>query len=194
VLLRCVAVAPAAAPSRARPRLREGPRRSSASVTAEIVSSMGRRSGSTCSSSIMTEVSTKPRRARDSRTRRGVLTEVAVDIATEAFWRDGWSSPECGDRRFSSHELSAERLQLTDRHTVACDDETLAPIERSHDLAAFVTELPLRDMPCHALSVAPVLPRLPSVLAPPDEGRLGLRSTQPPSPRAADSDRIRPDD
>jgi hypothetical protein len=41
--------------------------------------------------------------------------------------------------------------QLTDRNTVASDDETLASVQLTHDLAAVVRQLSLGDLACHGL-------------------------------------------
>jgi hypothetical protein len=112
----------------------------------------------TCSGLIVTEVSSNPRRARASRARGGILTQIPIDIATEAFRRDSWSTLESGNRGFGCNELSPQRLKHADRHPIARNDETLSSIECAHDLAAFIAELSLSDLPWHPRSVAPVLP------------------------------------
>jgi hypothetical protein len=94
----------------------------------------------------MTEVSINPRRARASRTRCRILTQVPIDVSTKTLGRDCWRTLECGNRGFCRDELAAQRLELANRHTMTRNHETLTPIEGTHDLAAFVSELALSNL------------------------------------------------
>ncbi len=50
--------------------------------------------------------------------------------------------------------MASQREELADGDAVAGDDEGLAVVELPHDLAAVVPQLPLRDLPAHAPTVA----------------------------------------
>src|SRR5262249_5101649 len=104
-----------------------------------------------------TEVSSSPRSRRGSGTRRRVLVEDAVDVGTEPDWIDPRRSGERAHDDLRRDEAATpERDQLTHWRPVAGDDEGLALVERSHDLAAVVPELALGDLPCHVAIVARV--------------------------------------
>lgn len=99
-----------------------------------------------------------PRAWRGSATRRGALIEPGVDVIAEPLKLDGRRAAEACSRGFCRDELTlTERRQLTNGDAVPGDDECFAAVERSHDLAALVSELPLRDLSRHARSVARVL-------------------------------------
>ena len=76
---------------------------------------------------------------------------MSIDVTAEAPRRDCASTLECRDRDLRPDELVPQRLKDSDRHAIACHYEALSTVERAHDLAAFVPELPLRDLSCHPL-------------------------------------------
>src|SRR5947208_9694445 len=92
-----------------------GPAASSARVTADTASSIGKSIGSIRSSSITTDVSSIPRGWRSSRTWRWVLVHEGVDVCAEAFGLDGWRAGEDRHGGFSGDELALpERGELAD--------------------------------------------------------------------------------
>jgi hypothetical protein len=94
------------------------------------------------------------------------LIEEPVDIDPEVVEIDYGRAGEDGGCGFRGDELSfSEGRQLADRHSVACDNERLAPVESAHDLAALVAQLALRNPSTHAPSVAHVLRDAVVVLA-----------------------------
>ena len=104
-----------------------------------------------------TDVSSSPRSRRDSGTRRRVLVEDAIDLGAEPGWIDPRGSGERAHDDVRRDEAATpERDQLTHGRPVAGDDEGLALVECSHDLAAVVPELALGDLPCHTAIVARV--------------------------------------
>src|SRR3990172_8729304 len=119
-------------------------------VIAEIAISAGRSVGSTRSRAITTEVSTSPRGWRASGTGGRVLVDHRVDILAEPFASDGRSAREQGDRGPSIDEPAPPQgAELADGDPVAGHDEGLTTIEGTHDLAALVAELSLRDLATH---------------------------------------------
>jgi hypothetical protein len=86
------------------------------------------------------------------------LIEDRVDVVPEPRTVVTGSACEESDGCVGAHEPTLpERSQLADRDAVAGDDERLAAVERTHDLAAFVPKLALADLTRHARSVARVL-------------------------------------
>lgn len=86
------------------------------------------------------------------------MVEHRVDVRPEALALDGRRTGERRDRSGSRDELAvAQREELTDAHAVPGHEESLAAVESTHDLAALVAELPLRDPAGHGAIVAPVL-------------------------------------
>lgn len=88
----------------------------------------------------MTEVSRTPRGTRCSTTRFDALVGNSVEVASELVAVDGRRClEELGDG-FCGHEAETPKWsEFTDRLAVACDDEGLAFVEASHDLATAVS-------------------------------------------------------
>jgi hypothetical protein len=79
-----------------------------------------------------------------------MLVEDRVDVGSELPTVDDRSAREEGDGCVGAHEPTLpERRQLADRDAVTGDDEHLAAIERTHDLATLVPELSLADLARH---------------------------------------------
>ena len=107
---------------------------------------------------MITDVSSRPRACPvDSGTRSTALVEHAVDVGPEPLRVERSRGRQgCDRHRRRDEALSADRVQLANRHSIACHDERLPAIELSHDLAAFVPKLPLSDLPSHTDTVAQV--------------------------------------
>jgi hypothetical protein len=70
-----------------------------------------------------------------------MLVEDRIDVGSESPNVDDRSAGEKDDGCVSAHEPTPpERRQLADRDAVTGDDEHLATVERSHDLATLVPE------------------------------------------------------
>ena len=109
-----------------------------------------------------TDVSSSPRSRRGSDTWSRVLVEDAIDVGAEPGRIDCRGSGERAHDDFRRDEAATpERDQLTHGRSVAGNDEGLALVERSHDLAAVVPELALGDLPCHVAIVARVRRKRP---------------------------------
>lgn len=88
------------------------------------------------------------------------MVEHGVDVGSESLQLDRGCAGERGDGGTSGDELPlSEGYQFPDWHAVPRHDEGLATVQRAHDFAALVAQLPLRDLPCHARIVARVLRR-----------------------------------
>ncbi len=71
-----------------------------------------------------------------------ILPRRGVEVRSEAFVVDRWCDPEHGDRRLRRDEaMSTQWQQFADGHAVSSDDEGLALVEVTHDLAALVAPL-----------------------------------------------------
>src|SRR5207245_1220030 len=93
-----------------------------------------------------------------SATRARSLIEDRVDLGSESLAIDRRCAREQSDGGLRADEPTlSQRCQFADRDAIAGDDERLAAVERSHDLAALVSKLPLRDLSRHRLIVAHVL-------------------------------------
>jgi hypothetical protein len=83
---------------------------------------------------------------------------VAVEIFAEAALIDCCRSCECRSSGVMSDKSSPlDGNQLTYRDTVTRHHKALARVKASHDLAAVIAELSLRDLLLHHQSVARVL-------------------------------------
>jgi hypothetical protein len=99
-----------------------------------------------------------PRSRRGSTTRRRILVDHCIHVVTELLELDRRSVSEGCDRGLCGDEPARSQwLQFADGNTVARDDESLAAIQRTHDVAAAIAELSLGDLACHRSIVAPVL-------------------------------------
>jgi len=100
---------------------------------------------------MITDVSSRPRAPSvDSDTRGRALVEHPVDVGPEPLRVERPRGRQGCDRdRRSDEALPADRVQLTNRDSIARHDERLPAIELSHDLATFVPKLPLSDLPSH---------------------------------------------
>src|SRR5262245_43632191 len=128
-------------------------------LMAETAISAGRSAGAMRSRSMRTEVSTSARLCRGSATWCRILIDQAIHVPSKTGTRQTWTAGERRKNRFrrDKHPL-AQRGQLANRHSVACHDETLALVQRTHDSPAFVAEFPLRDPSAHRSKiVAPAL-------------------------------------
>ena len=85
------------------------------------------------------------------------LIDEFVEVRSQAFEIDFGRSCEGrhGDVR-RDEAVALHRSELAHRYAVAGDDERLSPVERPHDLPAFISELSLGDL-THSGSVALVL-------------------------------------
>ena len=86
------------------------------------------------------------------------MIEDGVDVGSESF-RGDWGGARKGRERHVRRNEAARsrRRQFANRHTVPCHYERIPTVQRSHDVAARVTEFPLGDLPRHDTIVARVL-------------------------------------
>ena len=79
------------------------------------------------------------------------MVNHGVNVCTEPVRVDGGRVGEGGPDHLCGDELSASKWdELSQWDAIARDDERLASIEASHDLAAVISQLPLRDFFSHA--------------------------------------------
>jgi hypothetical protein len=79
------------------------------------------------------------------------LVEEGVHVVAELPPVDRRCTCEAGHHSLRANELTlSRRCQFADRNSVARYYECLASVERTHDLAARVAKLPLRDLSRHA--------------------------------------------
>jgi MFS family permease len=84
--------------------------------------------------------------------------DLPLKLGSQSPEIDGWRWHEGSeDGSFERKAPASQGRQLTDRNAVTGHDERLAGVERPHDRAALVAQLPLSDLPWHASSVARVL-------------------------------------
>jgi hypothetical protein len=83
-------------------------------------------------------------------TRRYFLAGCPIEIRSEPVQRHRRSAPERGDGHLGAYEsVSAQRGKLPDGDSIPGHDERLALVKLSHDLAAVIAQLPLRDLFAH---------------------------------------------
>src|SRR5437868_12246041 len=113
-------------------------------VIALTADSMGSCSGSRCSRSMITDVSSRPRGRRGSATRFRVLRRDVVQVSAEPVAVDGRRVAERGNDGLRGNEpVTSHWCQFSDWGAVARDDESLSVIKATHDLAAVLAQLPL---------------------------------------------------
>jgi hypothetical protein len=105
-----------------------------------------------------TEVSTNPLAIGDSATGRRVLIEDGVQVGPEPLGIYWYRLREHRQHRISRHQaMSPKRDQFAHGHAVAGHNERLPRVERTHDGATVVPQLPLGDFASHRPIVAPAL-------------------------------------
>src|SRR5437588_11495356 len=82
--------------------------------------------------------------------RRRALVDATVEVPAETHAINVGCAGKRGNDCFCRNEApSPQRYELADGHAVPRDDEGLTLVELTHDLAALVAQLALRDLSAH---------------------------------------------
>jgi hypothetical protein len=104
-----------------------------------------------------------------------VLIDDCIEIGPEASSVHGWCHSEhCRDAVTADEAAPPQGSDLSDRHTVASQNERLTMVEPTHDVTAVIPQLPLADVLGHGykrstgcyggLFIPPIRPAVPMAL------------------------------